>query len=255
MDNFTPFPSKSFPSKLKNLPHFKEISLKNVFEQNTLKRSAIISSGGYLEQDIYSIIASKIYDIEQNNFCFWAHRYFNAAPMKKIVYNFFNATHGDKYLIMTCTHNKKYEQGNTLNIENNEPINLYHDRMWDAISHSSNSYIKEYKYFNDNIWLQFPDTMFPAIVSNDASNQGIAYLISEFSYSTEKMEETTFKSSFKQRVQLGWENECTYANRPTHRLIELKPESSLLNSPLEKSDEITFVIAKLKAPYITEIKW
>lgn len=213
MDDIKFFPSKFFPSKLKNLPNFQEISLKDVFKQNTLKRSAIILSGGYMEQDIYSIMASKIYDIEQNNFCFWAHRYFNKPLLKKIVYNFFNETDGDKYLIMTYTPNETYMQGDALNKKNDEPINLYHARMWDAISHSSNSYIKEYKYFNDNTWLQFPDTMFPAVVSNDASNQGVAYLISEFSYSTEKMERETLKSSFKQRVQLGWENECTYANR------------------------------------------
>lgn len=246
-----------FPVELKSLDDINEINFQSVISDVSFKRGAMISSGGYAGQNFYSIIASKLYDIKQKGFCFWAHRYGKATGALDSIYSFFNYE-GEKYLLMTYTASKDYTGDNSLSIEDNESISEYYMRMWKKVKEDSKiSYVKEYRYCNSDNYNEYPDKMFPEIIFNrNGKDSGIAYLISEFSYLTEYINLEDLCGLFKQTTQgKGESTICSYYKRPNHRLIELKEDyESLLPNEIKKTNAITYIIAKLKYPYIVALK-
>lgn len=248
---------KQFPIELKSLVGIKEINFQTIINDANFKRGAMILSGGYAGQNIYSIISSKLYDISQKGLCFWAHRYIKSTKGLEFTSSFFNCE-GEKYLVMTYTSNKKYAVSDSLSIKDGESINNYYTRMWRTVNEDPTiSYVKEYKYCNKESYEKYPDKMFPEIIfkENDKCS-GTAYIISEFSYLTENINLKDFCSLFNQTTQGSRENTpCNYFNRPNHRLIELKENYELfLPGEAKKTNEITYIIAKLKYPYIVALK-
>lgn len=81
---------KHFPIELKSLIGFKEINFQTVINDANFKRGAMILSGGYSGQNFYSIMASKLYDINQKGLCFWAHRYIKSIQGLEFTFRFFN---------------------------------------------------------------------------------------------------------------------------------------------------------------------
>ena len=246
-----------FPTELKGLAGFKETNLQSVINNLNFKRGAMILSGGYAGQNFYSIMASKLYDINHKGFCFWAHRYMKSNKAIEFISNFFNYE-GEKYLLMTYTRDKKYAVNNSLSIIDEESIKEYYMRMWKKVKEDPQiSYVKEYKYCNKEDYDEYPDDMFPEIIFNGSDNEsGIAYLISEFSYLTESINLKELCCIFKQTTQKNGESTiCNYFGRPGHRLVELKENYELLlPEKIKKTNEITYVIAKLKYPYIVSLK-
>lgn len=245
-----------FPGKLKELNYLKEDNLQSIICNRNFKRGAIILSGGYAQQNFYSIMASKLYDIEQNGYCFWAHRYMKNQGLKNAL-DFFDCE-GDKFLFMTYTHNQKYAGKDDLSMEEDESIDHYYNRMWNTVKNDSRySYVKEYKCYKDDNYSKFPDKMFPEIIfKRNDGEQEIAYVISEFTYMTENIKLNELCGLFKQyTIKDGLIPECNYYKRPNHRLIELKDKANLLlPDKIEKLNEITYIIAKLKYPYSIQIK-
>ena len=122
---------------------------------------------------------------------------------------------------------------------------------------SKTFYVKEYKCFDKANYDKYPKEMFPEVVfEGENKNSGTAYLISEFNYLTENIKIEDLCTLFKQTTQgMGESEKCTYCKRPGHRLIELKNDfESLLPSTIKKTNEITYIIAKLKYPYIVSLK-
>ncbi len=247
----------NFPVELKNLASIKEINLQSFIRDINFKRGAMILSGGYARQNFYSIIASKLYDINQKGFCFWAHRYAKTDRMLKLIFDFLNDK-GEKYLIMTYTNNQEYVGDNSLSMQDDESIEEYYTRMWGNVKEDSKTfYVKEYKCFDKANYDKYPKEMFPEVVfEGENKNSGTAYLISEFNYLTENIKIEDLCTLFKQTTQgMGESEKCTYCKRPGHRLIELKNDfESLLPSTIKKTNEITYIIAKLKYPYIVSLK-
>lgn len=244
-----------FPSTLKKINGLKESNLKDFICNKKLKRGAMIASGGYAGQNFYSIMASKIYDIEQKGFCFWAHRYIKSQKALDFATNFFDFE-GEKFLLMTYTNDITYAIDTHLSIQKEESIDEYYSRMWSLVKDLQNvSCVKGYRYNNEDNWFKYPNEMFPEIIFHN-DDFGIAYLISEFSYFTEKIAMKDMCAFFKQKTQTGgWNNDCTYYNRPNHRLIELKKdEDIILLDDIKKTDKITYIIAKLKYPYIAQLE-
>lgn len=248
---------KPFPKELKNLVGIKETNFQTVVNDANFKRGAMILSGGYAGQNFYSIMASKLYDINQEGFCLWAHRYIKSIQGLEFTFRFFNCE-GEKYLVMTYTPDKKYADGNSPSIINGESINEYYKEMWKTAKENSEvSYVKEYKCCNKDSYEKYPDKMFPEIIFKaNYKNFETAYIISEFSYLTENISLKDFCSLYNQTTQQNQESTtCNYFKRPNHRLIELKGNYELfLSDEIEKSNEITYIIAKLKYPYIVELK-
>lgn len=245
-----------FPSDLKNINGLKESNIKDFICNKSLKRGAMIASGGYARQNFYSILASKVYDIEQKGFCFWAHRYIKRQKALDFATKFFGFE-GERFLLMTYTNDSTYAIDTRLSIQKEESIDEYYSRMWSLVKDSQNvSYVKEYKKNNKEKWSKYPDEMFPEIIFNN-DDFGIAYLISEFSYLTEKIEMKDMCAFFKQKTQTyGWKDDCNYYKRPNHRLVELKDDKDIiLLDNINKTDKITYIIAKLKYPYIAQLKW
>lgn len=245
-----------FPSTfLKNINELKESNIKDFICDKSLKRGAMIASGGYAGQNFYSILASKVYDIEQKGFCFWAHRYIKSQSALDFAIEFFGFK-GERFLLMTYTNNRTYAIDTCLSIQEKESIKEYYSRMWSLVKDLQNvSYVKWYKYNNEENWFKYPDKMFPEIIFNN-DDLGIAYLISEFSYLTEEIEIKDMCGFFRQKTQKhGWENDCNYFKRPNHRLVELKnDDDNILLDDIKKTDKITYIIAKLKYPYIVQLK-
>lgn len=256
-----------FPSKLIKLPdfinpkndpdskNFTEISLKNLLTQNEFNRGALICTGNYTNRDLYSIMASKIWDINKCGFCFWSYKYIKKDKTITSSQTFLNEVSGAKYLIMTYTANNRYAQSGALSISDTESIDAYLKRIRTAnFNQYKNSCITEYKDYNTDKWKPYPQTMFPSIIA-ESSDEIPAYLISDLFYSTEKISKSDLCSSFRRYTLNGFDNDCmTYSNRPTHALIEIKSNSTLLTKNFEKTKEITFIIAKLKAPYMAKVK-
>ena len=248
---------KYFPKELKNLVGIKANSLQNIIYHENFRRGAMILSGGYAQQNVYSIMASKLYDIKQEGFCFWAHRYIKSSQGLENVSHFFECE-GDKYLFMTYTYDKTYAGQDRLSIMEGESINHYYTRMWNTVKNDSEIfYVKEYKFYKNGNYNKYPDGMFPEIILNgDGNESGVAYLISEFSYLTESIELKDLCGFFKQYTQKdGLSPNCNFCNRPNHRLIELKEMPNLLlPDKIEETGGITYVIAKHKYPYIVQLK-
>lgn len=247
----------SFPNEIRKLDEIRENEMQNFIYNKNFKRGVLISSGKYTEQNFYSIMVSKLYDIKQNGFCFWAHNYVKTNQTIKLYSSFFECE-GDKYLLMTYTDSNAYAGNGRLNIMEDESIDHYYHRMWNTVKNDSKIYYaKEYKYHKGE-YNACPNGMFPITISNNNEKKsGVAYLISEFNYLTENIELKDLCNLFVQYTATkGFCTDCNYCDRPNHRLVELKKTPELLlPEKIKKTNEITYVIAKLKYPYLVQLKF
>lgn len=243
--------SKLFPKEIESIPEIKEVRIKDFFENNLFSRGVIMVAGGYDGQDFNSIIQTKIYDIKQNGFCFWAFRAITADLSLKKAYEFLDVE-GEKYIIMPFTSDPKYEEGIDVSIEKDEKIEDYFKRM--KIKHPDKKYAEKFKYITSNSFEKYPDNLFPEILLNTAKNESSAYLISDFYFTKDSIEIDDLCSMFEQyEVTKDKLSKCNYcSSQGKHRIIRL--EHADITKFNGEEQGITFIIAKLEYPYLAKVK-
>lgn len=245
--------SNFFPKEIEDIDELKKVSLKELFGNNKFSRGVIMAAGGYNGQDFNSIIQTKIYDIKQNGFCFWAFRGITSDSSLKKAFEFLDVQ-GEKYIIMTFTLDPQYAQGTNVSIEKSEKIEDYFKRMKKIkIEHPEKKHAEKFKYITSDSFEIYPDNLFPEILLDTAKNNSLAYLISDFYFAKDNIEIDTLCSMFKQyEVTKNKQSKCNYhRTQGKHRIISL--ENVDTNKFKNESDGIRFIIAKLKYPYLAKV--
>lgn len=245
--------SKFFPKEIEDIDELKKVSFKELFENNKFSRGVIMAAGGYNGQDFNSIIQTKIYDIKQNGFCFWAFRGITSDSSLKKAFGFLNFG-AEKYIIMTFTSDPKYREGTDVSIKKDEKIEDYFKRMKRLkIEHPEKKYAEKFKYITSDSFETYPDNLFPEILLNTAKNDSSAYLISDFYFAKDNIEINTLCSMFKQyEVTKNKQSKCNYyCTQGKHRIISL--ENVDTNKFKGESDGLRFIIAKVTYPYLAKV--
>ncbi|MDU2649732.1 MAG: peptidase [Anaerococcus vaginalis] len=97
--------------------------------------------------------------------------------------------------------------------------------------------------------LNYPTELMPEIVSG-TKNENAAYVFSDFYISNEDIEDSELSSIFETFAKGGIYKDCCFGNSCTHALVRQK---KLMNRNIEKSEGITFIVGKLKEPYIVQV--
>ena len=97
--------------------------------------------------------------------------------------------------------------------------------------------------------LNYPTELMPEIVSG-TKNENAAYVFSGFYISNEDIEDSELSSIFETFAKGGIYKDCCFGNSCTHSLVRQK---KLMNRNIEKSEGITFIVGKLKEPYIVQV--
>lgn len=159
---------------------------------------------------------------------------------------------GEKYIIMTFTSDPKYGKRTNISMEKDEKIEDYFKRM--KIKYPDKKYAEKFKYITSNSFEKYPDNLFPEILLNTAKNDSSAYLISDFYFAKDSIEIDVLCSMFEQyEVTKDKLSKCNYcSSQGEHRIIRL--EHADITKFNGEAQGITFIIAKLKYPYIAKLK-
>lgn len=156
---------------------------------------------------------------------------------------------------MTFTSDPKYGERTTISIEKDEKIEDYFKRMKRLkIEHPEKKYAEKFKCITSDSFEKYPDELFPEILLNTAKNDSSAYLISDFYFAKDSIEIDVLCSMLEQyEVTKDKLSKCNYcSSQGKHRIICFKNVDT--NKFKSESKGITFIIAKLKYPYIAKLK-
>lgn len=271
---------KKQASNLKLIPYNAEKILAEL-EKGNLDRIAVLKIGSYLSQNLYTVAATKQYDIAHNRLevdenehkvyvkpiensetgiCFWAYSGKNTTHYQ----TFLSAANKEpKYLLLPFT-NSKLMAGNDdnpyTNINSIEDMTDFFVNMKEDFHKFPQNYVKSYKWDQNSEPVDYPETMFPSVVNKNRSN--CAFLISEIGYFDMKgINKSEIFQSYISILQNGSEhalnNSIKGMNSKVTGLIKDEYKENLKeylkqfkSKELGANDEIIMYIAKLKYPYV-----
>lgn len=254
----------------------KEVSIYEFAKEGKLNRAVLFKAGGYYGQTVDTILKTKVYDISNNKFCFWAHR--RCSKLDK-VRNFFatncfagyphiNDEKKPHYILMTYTDSTSLasdSKNSELNPKKKESMDEFLIRMKKEIR---NYTIKEncqyIKYFskeeNEASLNSYPENMFPEIVKDD-KNIDVGYWITEFMYAKENVTRELLEECFIMRKMNGLSQKNARCKSPasTNIFVNFNPDK-LDKLRIKYSDNNKYnnnswcIIAKIEYPYIVHLK-
>ncbi|MDU5560600.1 hypothetical protein [Anaerococcus vaginalis] len=236
---------KLYPREFENIKNLNKIELSDLFKNMDFV-GALLKVGNYYEQDIYTIMQTKMYDIKNVGYCLWT---FGSISLIETIEESarFLEDNGAKYVIMPLTESTSKGRGIEQSMLNGESIEEYDERMRSTLNanrHANNIILPRTRKM-----LNYPTELMPEIVSG-TKNENAAYVFSDFYISNEDIEDSELSSIFETFAKGGIYKDCCFGNSCTHALVRQK---KLMNRNIEKSEGITFIVGKLKEPYIVQV--
>ena len=246
----------TYPKEIENMSEIKRLNIKSLFEKDKFSRGVIMYAGAYAGQDFHSILITKMHDIKNNKFCFWAFSALSNGETLEKAFNFLNEGDGEKYIIMPYTNSSKYAKGKDVSIEAGETKDQYIERMMKK--HPSKCYVEGFKYVNsgsdEKIFKKYPENLIPEILL-DGKESSAAYLISEFYFAKDNIEIKELCSMFEQyKARQDEFGECSLGNsQQGHALVNLNMKDVVFSKFKDELPDVSYVIAKLEHPYIAQL--
>ena len=236
---------RTYPEDIKEIKTLKNIELSNLFK-NKDYLGGLLKVGNYGEQNIYTIIQTKLYDIKNFGYCLW--RFGSISLIETIEESArFLEVNGAKYVIMSFTNSIDKGNGDALSMKKGESIEEYDGRMrptLNASRHVQNIVLPETRKM-----ISYPTELMPELVSGKKSETA-AYVFSDFYISNENIEDYELSSIFETYTKDGIYKDCCFGYPCIHALVKQK---KLMDKNIEKSKGITFIVGKLKEPYIVQV--
>lgn len=236
---------QTYPKEIESIKKFKNIELSNLFKNKDFV-GGLLKVGNYDEQNIYTIIQTKLYDIENFGSCLWT---FGAISLIETIEESakFLEVNGAKYVIMPFTNSIDKGNGSALSMKEKESIKEYDERMRTTLN--ANRHVQNIVLPETRKMISYPTELMPEIVSGKKSENG-AYVFSDFYISNENIEDYELSSIFETYTKGDIYKDCCFGYSCTHALVKQK---KLMDKNIEKSEGITFIVGKLKEPYIVQV--
>ncbi|MGI6560351.1 MAG: hypothetical protein ACOX2H_03365 [Saccharofermentanales bacterium] len=246
----------------------KKISIRDLISQGDLNRLTYFKMGGYHNQSIYTIMATKSYDIGKG-YCYWALKNpNNAKKVKKFidtgsftgkeVPNQTNQSHYYVIIAFTDSNASVGEKDTELDIKNGEDIYDFYERLKnnnnidnyimkinDKAEKSGDSKLKRIGIVKRSDFENpYPSDRFP-----EDGNRSMAYLFDKFYYSTEKIEDLC--SLFEQRLMSDKKGKCKSQSSQTNFFLWLKENKD--NKHIVDTEDVQYIVARLYNNEVTTV--
>lgn len=254
-------------------------------DNGSFNKIAVLKIGHYLDQSMYTIFATKQYDIAHNTMevnenekyikfneikegkkgiCFWSYKGKDTSHYRNFLSNL-GDDKGSKYLIMpyTLSSNNAGDYDCKANIESSNNIDDFFVKMKDDFNMNPERYVIKYAWDDKTEKYPYPNSMFPAVVEKNHSN--CAFLISEFGYFDIKdfpRGAVDMFKYFKSIPQKGEEKELNDSvnhgnNSKAVAMLHDEYKDSLKEyfnqfktKELQENDKVYCYVAKLEYPYV-----
>lgn len=260
-------------SNLKKLG-MEKISIKNLISNNQLDILSLFKMGRHNYQSIYTILATKLYDIDRG-YCYWALKNPNNAEKVKnfIMTGEFKENKVKKddfrlapyYVLITFTDsmNSTGDKDTKLDIGKEETTQTFFDRLKDNYK----SYIEE---INDDIKLKrkqkvnsklkiigevkysdidnpYPSDRFPEII-NIEGNKSMAYVFDKLYYSTEKINDI---SEIFEQVKMN-DEKGKFDMKSNQSNFFLKLQNKKIENIID-TENVQYIVARVHPKYTTRL--
>ena len=236
---------QTYPEEIKKMKNLKKIELSTLLKNMDFS-GGLLKVGNYDEQNIYTVIQTKMYDIKNLGYCLWTFGSISRIETIEKSAKFLEVN-GAKYVIMPFTSSISNGQGIGLSMMNGESIKEYDERMRTTLN--ENRHVQNIILPETRKKLSYPTKLMPEIVSSKR-RENAAYVFSDFYISNENIEDKELSSMFETFTNGGIYKECCFGKSCRHALVKQK---KLMDKNIEKLKGITFIVGKLKKPYIVQV--
>lgn len=152
---------ESYPKEFENIKNLNKIELSDLFKNMDFV-GALLKAGNYDEQNIYTIMQTKMYDIKNVGYCLWT---FGSISLIETIEESarFLEDNGAKYVIMPLTNSISKGRGNKLSMLNGESVEEYDERMRSTLN--ANRHANNIILPSSRKMLNYPTELMPEIVS------------------------------------------------------------------------------------------